>query len=57
MWLWDEWRSPNRGTLKWKALVAMNITFIILGFFVMIAGTYGSVVAINQSLHDGNTSS
>jgi hypothetical protein len=37
MWLWDEWRSPNRGTLKWKALVAMNITFIILGFFVMIA--------------------
>jgi hypothetical protein len=57
MWLWDEWRSPNRGTLKWKALVAMNITFIILGFFVMIAGTYGSVVAINKSLHDGNTSS
>ncbi|GFZ50956.1 hypothetical protein JCM24511_08714 [Saitozyma sp. JCM 24511] len=56
MWLWDEWRSPNRGTLKWKALVAMNILFIVLGFFVMIAGTYGSVVAINQSLHDGNTS-
>jgi hypothetical protein len=55
MWLWDDWRSPSRGTLKWKLLVAMDVTFIILGSFVMVAGTYGSVVEINNSLHNGST--
>jgi hypothetical protein len=56
MWIWDNWRTPARGSLKWKSLVAMNSVFIVIGFFIMVAGTYGAVVAIDNSFAAGNTS-
>nr|XP_031858123.1 uncharacterized protein CI109_006464 [Kwoniella shandongensis]KAA5525195.1 hypothetical protein CI109_006464 [Kwoniella shandongensis] len=56
MWMWDNWRAPNRGSKGWIAMMAMNITFFIIGWFLMIAGTYGSVVTINANLHNGNLS-
>lgn len=55
MWMWDNWRSPR--TLQWKLLMAMNTVFFFIGWFLMVAGTYGSVVAIDDSFKDGNISS
>lgn len=34
----------------------MNSVFIVIGFFIMVAGTYGAVVAIDNSFAAGNTS-
>ncbi|KAK8845615.1 hypothetical protein IAR55_006331 [Kwoniella newhampshirensis] len=56
MWMWDNWRSPTRGSRQWNLLMIMNIAFFVIGWFLMVAGTYGSVVVINQHLHDGSLS-
>lgn len=32
----------------------MNISFVVIGFFLMIAGTYGAVVLINGDLSAGD---
>ncbi|WVR03437.1 hypothetical protein IAU60_000428 [Kwoniella sp. DSM 27419] len=53
MWMWDNWRSPSRGSLKWKALMVMNILFHFFGWFCMVAGTYASVVTINNKFKSG----
>jgi hypothetical protein len=53
--MWDNWREPR--TLAWKLLFAMNCAFFIIGWFLMVAGTYGSVIAINNSYNTGNISS
>lgn len=45
MWLYDNWSTPKRGT-KWKLMVAWCAFVIVAGTFLMIAGTYGSVVSI-----------
>ena len=55
MWMWDNWHKPR--TLQWKLLMAMNLLFFFLGWFLMVAGTYGSAMAIKQSYADGDVSS
>ncbi|WWC58051.1 uncharacterized protein I303_100586 [Kwoniella dejecticola CBS 10117] len=57
MWMWDNIRSPSRGTTSWNLLMAMNVLFFILGWFLMIAGTYGSVVTINDNFKSGDVGS
>lgn len=52
MYLYDTWRLPK--TRNWWLLTAMNIAFVIIGFFLMIAGTYGAVVLINDDLSSGD---
>ncbi|KAJ5231276.1 amino acid transporter [Penicillium citrinum] len=50
MWLYDNWKQGRENaTLKWALLSAWNIFIIIIGSFVMIAGTYGSIVNIIAS--------
>ena len=58
MWLYDNWgkgkfeRSP-----RWMFMVGWSIFVIVSGTFLMIAGTYGSVVAIMDSYKvEGGTS-
>ncbi|WVF66447.1 hypothetical protein IAT40_001187 [Kwoniella sp. CBS 6097] len=51
MWLWDNWHMPR--TLRWKCLVVMNLVFHFLGWFCMVAGTYSSVVTINNNFKSG----
>lgn len=48
MWLYDNWGRPNRD-IKWKLMVAWSIWVIVSGTFLMVAGTYGSVVGIIDS--------
>ncbi|KEF62009.1 uncharacterized protein A1O9_03581 [Exophiala aquamarina CBS 119918] len=47
MWLYDNWHNPR--TAKWYAMVAWSVFVIVSGFFLMIGGTYGSVIDIKNS--------
>jgi amino acid permease len=50
MWLYDNWSKgrANR-SIKWTLMVAWSIFVIVSGTFLMIAGTYGSIVGIMDS--------
>ncbi|KAF7189559.1 N amino acid transport system protein [Pseudocercospora fuligena] len=50
MWLYDNWgKSAGERTTKWKLMVCWSCFVIVSGTFLMIAGTYGSVVDIMDS--------
>ena len=70
MWMWDNWNQPR--TSRWRSLFVMNLVFFVVslalnvkekmidpqvGWFLMVAGTYGSVIAIDNSFKDGDVSS
>jgi hypothetical protein len=50
MWLYDNWgkgkinRSP-----RWMAMVCWSVFVVVIGTFMMVAGTYGSVVSIMEN--------
>ncbi|KAM0434694.1 hypothetical protein ACHAQK_008610 [Fusarium lateritium] len=48
MWLYDNWGSKTRN-LQWSAMVGWSVFVIAIGTFFMIAGTYGSIVAIVEA--------
>lgn len=53
MWLYDNWtQDQTERTLKWKAMVCWSLFVIVSGTFLMIAGTYGSVVSIIKSYEE-----
>ncbi|KAF2621067.1 hypothetical protein BU25DRAFT_416409 [Macroventuria anomochaeta] len=47
MWLYDHWRDARTG--KWMFMVGWCAFMIIGGWFLTIAGTYGSIVGIINS--------
>ncbi|KAJ5797389.1 amino acid transporter [Penicillium pulvis] len=50
MWLYDNWtQDKTERSLKWKFMVCWSVFVIVSGTFLMIAGTYGSVVSIIDS--------
>lgn len=49
MWLYDNWGRQNRDW-KWKVMVAWCVFIIVLGSFMTVSGTYGSIVNIIDSL-------
>ena len=50
MWLYDNWKAGReKPTFRWGFLSAWNILIIVAGTFIMIAGTYASVVNIVAS--------
>lgn len=50
MWLYDNWKSGREQPKpKWIFLSAWNVLIIVGGTFLMIAGTYASVVNIIAS--------
>ncbi|GAA5907919.1 hypothetical protein JCM6882_001526 [Rhodosporidiobolus microsporus] len=56
MWFFDNWhrrREAEKNNLKFKLLVAFNAMIILVGSFIMVAGTYGSVIAIKDE-YDSN---
>ncbi|CAD0105777.1 unnamed protein product [Aureobasidium uvarum] len=55
MWLYDNWRGER--TRIWYLMVGWCVFVIVSGMFLMIAGTYGSIVSIIDSYTvDGGTS-
>lgn len=50
MWLYDNWnRKDGRRSPRWMFMVGWCFFIIIAGTFLMIGGTYGSVVSIIKS--------
>ena len=56
MWLYDNWNKGERD-LKWKFGVSWACFVIVIGTFLMIGGTYGSVVGIIDSYNEEGGSS
>lgn len=55
MWLYDNWNRSNRDW-RWKGMVAWSIFVIVSGTFLLIGGTYGSILGIIDSYNkDGGT--
>ena len=57
MWLYDNWADGKANpTMKWRLMVAWSVFVIVSGTFLMIAGSYGSIVGIIHSYHkDGGS--
>lgn len=50
MWLYDNWsRAKGDRSLKWTLMVGFSGFVVLSGTFLMIAGTYGSVISIIDS--------
>ncbi|KAI1813766.1 transmembrane amino acid transporter protein-domain-containing protein [Poronia punctata] len=47
MWLFDNWRRERN--MRWYLMVCFCVFVIVSGTFLMVSGTYGSVVAIINS--------
>jgi hypothetical protein len=56
MYIWLEWRS-DRSRWQWKFAMAANALLIVLGFYILGAGTYAASITINDSLNEGDTTS
>ncbi|KAF4343017.1 neutral amino acid permease [Fusarium beomiforme] len=48
MWLYDNWGCKKR-SLKWRGKFAWAIFVIVIGTFLMIGGTYGSIIALKEA--------
>ncbi|KAB8258643.1 transmembrane amino acid transporter protein-domain-containing protein [Aspergillus pseudonomiae] len=50
MWLYDNWsRGRDQRSYRWTLGVCWSVFVVICGTFLMVAGTYGSVVGIIDS--------
>lgn len=47
MWIYDNWRKSRTGS--WYIWLGWSIFMITAGWFLTIAGTYGSIVGIIDS--------
>ncbi|KAB8203954.1 transmembrane amino acid transporter protein-domain-containing protein [Aspergillus parasiticus] len=57
MWLYDNWkRNKRERNLRWYFMVAWSLFVILSGTFLMVAGTYGSIVEVIDSYKDSGGS-
>lgn len=57
MWLYDNWSAGKISkTPQWMLMVAWCMFVIVLGTFLMVGGTYGSIVAIADSYRQSSGS-
>ncbi|KAE8137477.1 transmembrane amino acid transporter [Aspergillus pseudotamarii] len=57
MWLYDNWKGNKRErTLRWYFMLAWSLFVILSGTFLMVAGTYGSVVEVIDSYKESSGS-
>ncbi|RSL51071.1 hypothetical protein CEP54_011628 [Fusarium duplospermum] len=52
MWLYDNWSRRREATLGWYLMVAYSVFVVVSGTFLMIGGTYGSIVGIIDSMKE-----
>ena len=54
MWLFDNWyRRKEDKSIAYKAKIGWNAFMILLGAFLCVAGTYGTVLAIDDNFKSG----
>ncbi|KAF5018926.1 hypothetical protein F66182_9091 [Fusarium sp. NRRL 66182] len=49
MWLKDNWNNQQRPSMRWTLMVIWSCFVIVSGMFLMVAGTYGSIVGVIES--------
>lgn len=50
MWLYDNWsRGKSNPTMRWRLMVCWSMFIVASGTFMMVAGTYGSILGIIDS--------
>ncbi|KAJ4013842.1 hypothetical protein NW752_005554 [Fusarium irregulare] len=53
-WLYDNWsKGKKEKSLQWTLMVIWSVFVIVSGTFLMIAGTYGSVIGVIESGKQG----
>jgi hypothetical protein len=53
MWIFDYWKTDKQSRdWKWWAMATWSIILIVGGTFITIAGTYGAIADIIDSLKD-----
>ncbi|OGE56961.1 hypothetical protein PENARI_c002G02369 [Penicillium arizonense] len=58
MWLYDNWsKGKTERSPRWTAMACWSVFVIAIGSFMMVAGTYGSVVSIIDSYNASGGSS
>lgn len=56
MWLYDNWGKERRCSRRWVFMVCWSVFVVVLGCFLTVGGTYGSVVGIMDSYwHSGGS--
>ncbi|KAL2826631.1 transmembrane amino acid transporter protein-domain-containing protein [Aspergillus cavernicola] len=50
MWLYDNWKFRTDRTLTWTLMACWSVFIIVIGTFMTVAGTYGAIVGIIESL-------
>ncbi|KAF6831214.1 amino acid transporter [Colletotrichum plurivorum] len=57
MWLYDNWSAGKlERRPRWIAMVCFSVFVVVSGFFLMIAGAYGSVVGIMETYKESGGS-
>lgn len=56
MWIFDNYRSERRGSFGWNMKLAWSIFIMVIGLYLMVAGTYGSVLSIIASYNESGGS-
>ncbi|CAG8204200.1 unnamed protein product [Penicillium olsonii] len=52
MWLYDNWaKGKTQRTARWVLMVCWSAFVVLVGMFLMVAGTYGAVIGIIDSYH------
>lgn len=50
MWLYDNFKSEKKDRdWKWRFMVGWSVFVVLVGFFCMIAGTYGAAVGLMKA--------
>lgn len=49
MWLYDNWGKGGQNSKRQLLMVCWSVFVVLLGCFLTVAGTYGSVVYIMES--------
>jgi hypothetical protein len=52
MWLYDNWSRRTDRDWKWTTMACWSGFIIVVGTFITIAGTYGSIVGIIDLLRE-----
>ncbi|RAK75440.1 putative amino acid transporter (Mtr) [Aspergillus fijiensis CBS 313.89] len=53
MWYYDNWSQRANRNWKWSCMACWAVFIIVAGVFITVAGTYGSVISIIDSLQNG----
>jgi hypothetical protein len=49
MWLYDNWARGRYSSKSWLPMVCFSVFVIVIGSFLTVAGTYGTVLGVIEA--------